>query len=124
MFTPPVNEDGIPTLSPIVATGTLHSVNSDRLLLKRIVLTGVPFSVHKRTAVVRHMFFNANDVRWFKPVELWTKGGLVGHIKDARGTKGYMKCVFNDYIPQHDTICMSLYKRQFPPFAAPTFGNH
>lgn len=82
-------------VSPIVAAGTLLSVNPDRLLIKRIILTGTPISVHKRNAVVRHMFFNADDVRWFKPVELWTKYGLVGHIKESRGTKGYMKVKCN-----------------------------
>lgn len=102
--------------SPIVASGSLVSVNPDRLLIKRIILTGTPISVHKRHAVVRHMFFNAADVRWFQPVELWTKYGLVGHIIESRGTKGYMKCQFDKFIKQNDTVCMSLYKRQFPPW--------
>ena len=56
--------------------------------VKRIILTGFPVGVNKRAAVVRRMFYNAEDIKWFKPVELWTKYGLVGHIKEARGTKG------------------------------------
>jgi hypothetical protein len=31
------------------------------------------------------MFFNAEDIRWFKPVELWTKQGMRGHIREPRG---------------------------------------
>lgn len=62
------------------------------------------------------MFFNGDDIRWFKPVEIWTKYGMTGHIKEPRGTKGYMKCLFDGFIKNHDTVCMSLYKRQYPPF--------
>jgi pre-rRNA-processing protein TSR1 len=29
-----------------------------------------------------------------------------------------MKCVFNNVIHQHDTICATLYKRIYPKFAA------
>mmetsp|Transcript_12645 Transcript_12645/g.17579 ORF Transcript_12645/g.17579 Transcript_12645/m.17579 type:complete len:246 (+) Transcript_12645:107-844(+) len=110
-------------LGPLVASGTLASVDPDRLLIKRVILTGAPISVSKRQAVVRHMFFRPEDVRWFKPVELWTKTGLIGHIQGAHGTKGYMKCVFDGHIKNHDTVCMSLYKRQYPPFDPRDFGE-
>lgn len=36
---------------------------------------------HKKNAVVRYMFFNPQDIAYFKPVELFTKTGKRGKIK-------------------------------------------
>ncbi len=65
-------DEGSP-LPPLVATGSLLSVDPSRLVIKRSVITGYPVSVHKRLAIVRFMFYNPDDVLWFKPVELWSK---------------------------------------------------
>ncbi|KAL6044458.1 ribosome biogenesis protein tsr1 [Balamuthia mandrillaris] len=113
IFTPPTNT---PTMEgpAFVGSGSLHSVDPDRLVIKKIVLSGFPIRVRKRTATIKHMFYFPDDIRWFKPVELWTKHGRVGHIKEPLGTHGLFKCVFDGKIMNHDTVCMSLYKRVFP----------
>jgi len=100
----------------LIATGSLHSVDPDRIVLKRIVLTGTPFRCKKKKATIREMFYYPEDIRWFKPVELTTKFGLTGHIREALGTHGYMKCVFSGMVKNHDTVCLYLYKRVFPKF--------
>lgn len=101
----------------LVATGTLHRVQPQRVVCKRVVLSGHPYKINKRSAVIRYMFFNrgvllclvharemfprtapvvpmfddtcfccTEDIVWFKPVELRTKCGRRGHIKDPLGT--------------------------------------
>ncbi|XP_058090684.1 uncharacterized protein LOC131237058 [Magnolia sinica] len=98
----------------VAAVGSLRSVDPDRIILKKIILTGYPQRVSKLKATVRFMFHHPEDVRWFKPVDVWTKCGRRGRVKEPVGTHGAMKCVFNGVVQQHDTVCMSLYKRAFP----------
>jgi pre-rRNA-processing protein TSR1 len=98
----------------LIAHGQLHSVNPDRILLKKILLSGIPFRVIRNKARAKQMFYSPEDVRWFKPVDLWTKHGLSGRIVEPLGTHGNMKCVFDGNVGQQDSIMMSLYKRVFP----------
>lgn len=60
------------------------------------------------------MFLNPEDIRYFRPIELFTKSGLRGHIKESLGTHGHMKCVFNDFVKHGDIVCLPLYKRIYP----------
>lgn len=98
----------------LVASGSLRTVNADLLIIKKIILTANPARIHKRTALCRGMFHNPEDVKWFKPVSLWTKQGRVGHVRESNGTKGDFKGVFDGRLNSSDTVCMSLYRRVFP----------
>jgi pre-rRNA-processing protein TSR1 len=105
----------------LAMTGSVRNANPDRIILKRVILSALPFRTHKHKAVARQMFYDPNDIRWFKPLELWTKYGLRGKIVEPVGTHGRMKCIFNNVIHQHDTICITLYKRIYPKFQ---IGEH
>jgi pre-rRNA-processing protein TSR1 len=107
----------------LVASGSMIGADADRLIVKRIILTGYPVRVHKRWASVKYMFYDPEDVKWFKPAGLTTKHGLNGKIEESVGEHGTMKCLFNAPIKQHDTVCLCLYKRIYPKFPEESKGG-
>ncbi|XP_035217996.1 pre-rRNA-processing protein TSR1 homolog, partial [Stegodyphus dumicola] len=98
----------------LIATGSVLDANPKRIIIKRIVLSGHPFKIFKRSAVVRYMFFNKEDINWFKKIKLRTKCGNIGNIIQSLGSHGHMKCVFEKQLQSQDVVLMYLYKRIFP----------
>jgi len=106
----PTTSADAPNASPdqgihLIGTGALLSSDATRITAKRVILTGHPFKVHKKTATIRYLFFNRDDVEYFKPVQLRTKTGRVGHIREPLGTHGYFKV------------------RSLPPFFSSSFSH-
>jgi pre-rRNA-processing protein TSR1 len=95
-------------------TGTVKSIDPLRMIIKRIILTGNPYRTIGRSARVTLMFFNKEDVLWFKKVNLSTKNKQRGHIEKPIGLSGRFKATFKDIVRPDDTVCMFLYKRVFP----------
>lgn len=98
----------------LIATGTSQAPDRARVIAKRIILTGHPYKIHKKLVTVRYMFFNKEDVNWFKALQLWTKRGRSGFIKESLGTHGYFKATFDGRINPQDAVGVSMYKRVFP----------
>jgi pre-rRNA-processing protein TSR1 len=84
VFNDDISKDG-QICHTLIATGTVHRVDPDRVVCKKVVLSGHPFKIHRRSAVIRYMFFDREDILWFKPVELRTKYGRRGNIKEPLG---------------------------------------
>eukprot|EP01061_Rhynchopus_euleeides_P005198 TRINITY_DN1442_c5_g1_i1.p1 TRINITY_DN1442_c5_g1~~TRINITY_DN1442_c5_g1_i1.p1 ORF type:complete len:839 (+),score=398.05 TRINITY_DN1442_c5_g1_i1:150-2519(+) len=108
---------------PFVSFGAAETPNPDLLLLKKIVLTGHVYKTHKRQCIVRFMFHNEDDVKWFQPVELYTKLGFRGRILKSVGTHGHMKATFSGIVQGHDVVCMDLWKRVFPKWTTAAFSH-
>ncbi|KAL0220023.1 hypothetical protein P9112_005676 [Eukaryota sp. TZLM1-RC] len=102
--------------SKLIGYGSVISCDPDLIILQKIILTGYPIKIHKATATIRYMFFNREDILFFKPVRLWTRDGLNGNIIAPIGTHGHMKCRFSATLKSSDTVCMSLFKRIYPKF--------
>ena len=116
-----LDNDNIDNKLSFCGTGSTLEANDKKVILKKIVLTGYPVKIKKKKAIVRYMFFNPNDINYFKPIQLTTKKGLRGNITESVGTHGYMKCIFSDYIKSNDTVCLNLYKRVFPKYFKETW---
>lgn len=98
----------------MVGQGTFLNCDHKRVAAERVVLTGHPVKIHKRLVTVRYMFFNADDINWFKAVPLFTKSGRSGFIKESLGTHGYFKCTFDGKLSAQDVVAMALYRRVWP----------
>ncbi|KAI1210656.1 DUF663-domain-containing protein [Annulohypoxylon truncatum] len=120
-------EDGNGLPLQLVATGTARAPSTSRVIAKRVILTGHPYHIHKKVVTIRYMFFNREDVEWFKALPLWTKRGRAGYIKETLGTHGYFKANFDGRINPQDAVGVSLYKRVWPrnavPFAGPLLAE-
>lgn len=100
-----------------VGQGTFLNCDHTRIIAQRAVLTGHPVKIHKRVVTVRYMFFNTDDINYFKAIPLFTKLGRTGFIKESLGTHGYFKATFDGKLTSQDIVGMSMYKRVWPRMA-------
>jgi pre-rRNA-processing protein TSR1 len=86
---------------------------SDPILLKGVVLRGIPCKVYKRSCVVGRMFRSRKDVKYFRDVKLYTSEKKEGYVKRPLGEKGLMKCYFFPPVRHGEQVYMELFKRIF-----------
>lgn len=102
----------------LVGQGTFLNCDHTRVIAERAILTGHPIKIHKKVVTIRYMFFNKEDISWFKAVPLFTKSGRTGFIKESLGTHGYFKATFDGKLTSQDVVAMSLYKRVWPEISS------
>lgn len=83
-----------PSQLTLLGTGTLLPSSTTPTLALRTILTGQPAAIHRTVTTIRYMFFNREDVAYFRSLPLWTNRGRRGVIKEAVGTHGRFKAVF------------------------------
>lgn len=98
----------------LIGHGTIQPSTPSRVIAKRIVLTGQPYKINKRVVTVRYMFFNKEDVDWFKALRLFTNCGKQGAFKESLGTHGYFKAAFEGGVGMMDSVGIALWKRVWP----------
>ena len=99
----------------IVSTGRALPPDPHMLILKQRRLIGKIYKVHQRAAVIKKMFLDDHDVKYFDKVELRTLKGVKGSIVKSIGTHGTFKAKFSAVVQQHDKVYIDLFKRVFPP---------
>lgn len=102
----------------LIGQGTFLNCDHTRVIAERAILTGHPVKIHKRVVTVRYMFFNAEDINWFKAVPVYTTLGRTGFIKESLGTHGYFKANFDGKLTAQDVVSMSLFKRAWPEYSS------
>lgn len=55
--------NGATNKTQLTALGSIFNADADRIIVKRIILSGYPTRVHKRNATVKYMFYNPDDVK-------------------------------------------------------------
>ena len=124
MFNVPLEGLSLESLSSprFFAFGSVLPPNPAFIILKRVVLSGRIAVIYKKQIVIKFMFYNDEDVRWYAPLDLYTRLGRRGKILKPLGEHGLFKAQFNNIVFQHDTVMMDLYKRVFPKWKTVPFN--
>ena len=75
IFFPPAPVQVFTENCELLATGTVAGSDPDRVVVKKIVLSGHPFKINKKSSVVRYMFFNRGNA--FQEIYKYFSTGFV-----------------------------------------------
>ncbi|KAL6122631.1 tsr1 [Nucleospora cyclopteri] len=99
--------------SVINSISLLEGFSEKREFLDHVTFSGYPLKIFKTHIVVKGMFCNADQVKYFSGINLEANNGNKGYIKKSLGTKGNFKAFFVSPIKHGEEIKMKLYKRRF-----------
>ena len=102
--------DGLDTLRAI---RLLNGRSQDRIFFESVTLKGKPIKICKSYVVVKGMFYNKEQVEYFRNIQVASKNDISGFIKKPLGTKGLFKAYFSQQVKHGEYITMTLYKRTY-----------
>jgi pre-rRNA-processing protein TSR1 len=98
-------------LNTLKAIRLLNGKTQDRIFFESKSLKGKPIKICKSYVVVEGMFFNKDQVEYFRNIQVASKNDISGFIKKPLGTKGLFKAYFSQQVKHGEFITMTLYKR-------------
>ncbi|CDW55052.1 ribosome biogenesis protein bms1 [Trichuris trichiura] len=102
----------------IVATGTVLGLDASVLVVKKLKLTGTPYKVFKKSALIKDMFSSALECAKFEGAALRSVSGIRGQIKKAmKNPPGSFRATFEDKILMKDIV----FVRTWVPLDVPKF---
>lgn len=104
------DDDELDLLLKLVVMGIIMFLFIFCVIVKRVIFIGYLYYIYKKIVIVWYMFFNREDVEWFKVLFMWIRRGCIGFIKEFFGIYGYFKVMFDGWINFQDLVGVSLYK--------------
>ncbi|KFD65693.1 hypothetical protein M514_09629 [Trichuris suis] len=102
----------------IVATGLVLSLDASVLVVKKLKLTGTPYKVFKKSALIKDMFNSALECAKFEGAALRSVSGIRGQVKKAmKSPPGSFRATFEDKILMKDIVFI----RTWIPIDVPKF---
>ena len=98
-------------LNTLKAVRLLNGKTQDRIFFESKTLKGKPIKICKSYVVVKGMFFNKEQVEYFRNIQVASKNDISGFVKKPLGTKGLFKAYFSQQVKHGEFITMTLYKR-------------
>uniref|UniRef100_A0A5S6QFK8 Bms1-type G domain-containing protein n=1 Tax=Trichuris muris TaxID=70415 RepID=A0A5S6QFK8_TRIMR len=102
----------------IVATGSVLNLDASMLIVKKLKLTGTPYKVFKKSAIVKDMFNSVLECARFEGAALRSVSGIRGQVKKAmKHPPGSFRATFEDKILTKDIVFI----RTWTPIEVPKF---
>jgi pre-rRNA-processing protein TSR1 len=95
------------------AVRLFNGYSKNRVFFDCVRLKGKPVKVCKSYAVIKGMFYNKEQVEYFRNIKLETNKDVQGFIKKPLGTKGAFKAYFAQQVKYGEEVRISLYKSIF-----------